>query len=653
MDTQGKVDYNSPESVLKALLGLYSLQTADEQSGQSTVYDNGVGFNATDAQFLSSVAQWVLDGKPFTQRQFDKVSPLLRKYERQIETHIPHVADIDIPQTALRSTNRDVQQRPVLRGEGLLRVVDGSAIQFIPNVYPSKQIASAGFSWRKTERLWQAPFSPGAVAAVKRMFPAAVIDGSVNVALEEALRGDDLPDEIEENTVLFPYQKEAIRFLLSQPRAMLALAPGLGKTACATFAAHQTGERILVVSPLTLVQNWRNEIRKWTGETAEIWHREIGDDARWVITNYETVARKMVEKRKRKDGKTYYVRLPGFEFDTIIVDETILVKNRKAQRTLAIKALVGDATRVWLLSGSPASRFYDDMWAQLNILNPKRFSSYWRFADTYCHVENNGWGMAITGNRRGADAMLQEDLVDVYFSRTQDQVLDLPDWLFEDIEVAMSPGQYRPYKAMEDDFIAELGEMPDDKVVALNVLAQLTRLQQLASSPALLGGAADAAKWDAATEMLEWVEKPVIVWTNFIETAEQLEERWSKDYKVAVLTGKTPERDRQAIVDSFQAGEVDVLIAHPAVGKFGLTLTRARTVIYLERSFKGDDYYQSLHRVRRIGTKHRPYVVHLLATGPEGETTVDHVIGRILKYRKGESIKLTTGVLRGEWDAAS
>lgn len=647
-ESKGKIDFASPEAVLKALLGLYSRQTADERSWGTTVHRNGIGFNATDAQFLSSVAQWVLDGKPFTQRQFDRVSALLRKYARQIET-IPNLEDIEIPQTALRSAGGNVQQRPVLRGDGLLRVVDGAAIQFIPNVYPSRQVASAGFSWRKAERLWQAPFSPGAVAAVKRMFPAVEVDDSVTEALKEVLRGDELPDEIAENDTLFSYQKEAIRFLLSQPRAMLALAPGLGKTACATFAAHQVGTRILVVSPLTLVQNWRNEVRKWTGETAEIWHRKIGDrNSRWVITNYETVVRKMVQKRDKK-----YVRLPGFEFefDTVILDETILLKNRRAQRTLATKALVDGVPRVWLLSGSPASKFYDDMWAQLNIMLPKRFSSYWRFAETYCLVENNGWGMAITGNRRGADAMLQEDLVDVYFSRTQDQVLDLPEWLFEDIEVAMDPRQYKPYRQMEETFIANLSEMPDDKVVALNVLAQMTRLQQLASSPALLGGEAISAKWDAATEMLEWVQKPVIVWTNFIETAEQLAERWGKSYRVAVLTGNTPERDRQPIVDSFQAGEIDVLIAHPAVGKFGLTLTRARTVIYLERSFKGDDYYQSLHRVRRIGTEHRPYVVHLLATGPEGEATVDHVIGRILKYRKEESIKLTTGMLKGEWDA--
>lgn len=642
-ESKGKIDFASPEAVLKALLGLYGRQTADEREGQSTVYDNGVGFNATDAQFLSSVAQWVLDGKPFTQRQFDRVSVLLRKYARQIET-IP-LEDISIPPTAL--AGKDVQQRPVLRGDGLLRVVDGAAIQFIPNTYPTRQVASAGFSWRKMERLWQAPFSPAAVAAVKRMFPAVEIHSSVTEALKEALHGHELPEEIAENNTLFSYQKEAIRFLLSHPRAMLALAPGLGKTACATFAAHQVGTRILVVSPLTLVQNWRNEVRKWTGETAEIWHRKIGDrNSRWVITNYETVVRKMVQKRDKK-----YVRLPGFEFDTVILDETILLKNRRAQRTLATKALVDGAPRVWLLSGSPASKFYDDMWAQLNIMLPKRFSSYWKFAETYCLVENNGWGMAITGNRRGADAMLQEDLVDVYFSRTQDQVLDLPEWLFEDIEVAMDPRQYKPYRQMEETFIAKLGEMPDDKVVALNVLAQMTRLQQLASSPVLLGGEAISAKWDAATEMLEWVQKPVIVWTNFIETAEQLAERWGKSYRVAVLTGSTPERDRQPIVDSFQAGEIDVLIAHPAVGKFGLTLTRARTVIYLERSFKGDDYYQSLHRVRRIGTEHRPYVVHLLATGPEGETTVDHVIGRILKYRKEESIKLTTGMLKGEWDA--
>jgi hypothetical protein len=114
------------------------------------------------------------------------------------------------------------------------------------------------------------------------------------------------------------------------------------------------------------------------------------------------------------------------------------------------------------------------------------------------------------------------------------------------------------------------------------------------------------------------------------------------------MTGETPPELRQDIVDNFQAGNLDILIAHPAVGKFGLTLTKARTAIYVERSFNGDDYYQSLYRFRRIGTTVSPHVIHLVAQRPEGKngSTIDQIIDRVLDYRKNSSLSITSGFIR-------
>lgn len=45
----------------KAILRLYKYQTEYEQQVQTTTLYNGVGFNGTDAKFLSSLAEWMLD----------------------------------------------------------------------------------------------------------------------------------------------------------------------------------------------------------------------------------------------------------------------------------------------------------------------------------------------------------------------------------------------------------------------------------------------------------------------------------------------------------------------------------------------------------------------------------------------------------------
>jgi SNF2 family DNA or RNA helicase len=216
----------------------------------------------------------------------------------------------------------------------------------------------------------------------------------------------------------------------------------------------------------------------------------------------------------------------------------------------------------------------------------------------------------------------------------------------------MGAKQNKLYEDMESSFVAQLGE--DDKLVAPNLLSQLTRLVQLASNPILVGGINESPKWKAVSEILEYEELPAIVWTSFIKTAELMYQALSDaKYKTAMLTGETSKEQRHTIVEAFQAGELDVIIAHPAVGKFGLTLTAARTAIYLERNYNADDYYQSLHRVRRIGTKFSPHIIHLISTQINGNITVDHVINKVLENRKDSAVALTTGELSGYFGDAS
>jgi hypothetical protein len=48
---------NDDRALWKGLHTIYQYQTEEEKDCEDTVYDNGVGFNALDARFLSSLAQ--------------------------------------------------------------------------------------------------------------------------------------------------------------------------------------------------------------------------------------------------------------------------------------------------------------------------------------------------------------------------------------------------------------------------------------------------------------------------------------------------------------------------------------------------------------------------------------------------------------------
>ena len=507
---------------------------------------------------------------------------------------------------------------------------------FYPASFPSKQINMIGpFYWRDKAWRQRVPtVSKFLVDGVCRLFSDVQISPEVLQQIKP--KHVQLPLEIAEHSEILPFQKEAIQFLVGAKRGMLCLAPGLGKSLCTIFAADAAElKHVLVISPLSLLYNWKAEIAKWGSGSVDICHKTAvaAPVARWVITNYDTV---------RLHPENFKMT-----WDCIIIDESILIKNRKALRTKTIKKLVMQTKPeyVWLLSGAPTSKLYDDLWAQLNVLLPARFGSYWRFAERYCFVEQSHWGWEILANKPGAAVALLKDLGDMYFARTHSQVLpELPDWIFSDVYIPMGETQDKMYIEMEDTFVAQLED--GNTLLAPNMLAQLMRLIQIASNPILIGGAKGSAKWDAVEELLQFEQLPAIIWTSFVKTADIITKRLEKKYKVARLAAQHSPTQRQDIVNKFQAGKLDVLITNPQIGRFGLTLTAARTVIYLERTYDGDAYYQSLYRVKRIGTKYSPHVIHLITKRLDGGNTVDYVISRVLEAKKKNVMAITTGELK-------
>ena len=67
-----------------ALKNLYNCQTADEQHSAETTHANGAGFNAIDAEFLTSVSQFLIKRGFLTDKQKVIVRKKLVKYNKQL-----------------------------------------------------------------------------------------------------------------------------------------------------------------------------------------------------------------------------------------------------------------------------------------------------------------------------------------------------------------------------------------------------------------------------------------------------------------------------------------------------------------------------------------------------------------------------------------
>ena len=324
------------------------------------------------------------------------------------------------------------------------------------------------------------------------------------------------------------------------------------------------------------------------------------------------------------------------DWDMIVIDESILMKNRKAVKVDVVQTLTKYAHFVLLLSGSATAKFRDDLFPQVQTIKPKAFSSYWRFAEFFTIVEKGQWGWSIEGDRPDHDP--QKYLKDFYIVMNQKDVLpDLPDYIYDPIEIDLMPEQRKAFDQMVEEWIvaleAEEDEVPDEvDLEATGRLAQQQRMLQITSNLCNLTKGAGkpmpsiSAKENLLVDLINMgdIEFPLLVWTWFQPTTESVDARLEKEFKnlnVAYVHGGLKAEDKDLGIEMYKDGELDVLILQMGVGKFGHTLTDTRTVYYHDRTFESDAWIQTLRRVKRIGLKHRPRLIV-----PRAENSADPLV---------------------------
>ena len=78
-------DTNDTSWLLRGVCAIHRAQTEEEKSTQETVESNGVGFNSTDASFLSSIAEQINKGWRLSEKQVLATRKAMLKYAGQLE----------------------------------------------------------------------------------------------------------------------------------------------------------------------------------------------------------------------------------------------------------------------------------------------------------------------------------------------------------------------------------------------------------------------------------------------------------------------------------------------------------------------------------------------------------------------------------------
>lgn len=324
-----------------------------------------------------------------------------------------------------------------------------------------------------------------------------------------------------------------------------------------------------------------------------------------VLTHYEAITK-------------HCGSLWRFEFSVIVCDEAHAIKNRKAQRTSAVKQL--RALRKIALTGTAFDRNPADVWSILNWLEPKFFSSYWKFFDA--HVQ---YKVQAVSSHKAVNVKIplgvkdHENFARVLrqFSvrrRKADVRADMPPKIEQIIDLDLLPAQRKLYDkiASANDIVVKL---TDDISTLIPIkLTEILRLAQAALDPSLLGIDAPSVKLEWLADWFEDNEgTSVIVFTRFKSTAEHLHKLYGG--KLIVGGSKPPVITTD---DRLLFGTI------AAMGE-GLDLPHISTAIFLDVEWSSILMTQAVDRIDRINITESKHIIFLRAVDTVDSLLLDAV----------------------------
>ena len=324
--------------------------------------------------------------------------------------------------------------------------------------------------------------------------------------------------------------------------------------------------------------------------------------------------------------------LQAMSFNTIVVDEVHRFANRKAVQTRALKKLKSEYKLA--MSGTMSGDAPQNLWSTLNWLYPSFYRSYWSFVKHYLVTETQyPQGYQKIVGVKNAESLKAE--MDPWFVRhlKKDKCCDnhpdgvmhwLPDKTYDIMWVDLSPIQKRIYEQMRKNMVAWVNEHEDSPLVASVVIAQLTRLSQIAlATPAIdettgsVTLTAPSAKIDVVQEkILDAGNKQFAVFSASKQAAYLASRQFeSNGITTRVLSGDTKQSERDGMVKNFANGDYQVFIGTIGAAAEGVDGLQhgTDTAFFLDRAWSTIKNQQAEDRLHRGGTKNTVQIIDVMA----------------------------------------
>ena len=319
------------------------------------------------------------------------------------------------------------------------------------------------------------------------------------------------------------------------------------------------------------------------------------------------------------------------------IDESTTIKTPSAKRTKNIIGLGKTAKYRRIMTGSPITKNPLDLYSQCEVLDPwlLDFTSWYAFRNRYAEMKTihvHGRSIQVVDKFQNLSEL--SETVKTFSDRVlKEDCLDLPPKNFTKRHIILTHDQRKIYEQMKKAAMAVL----NGKVTTtMTVLTQLMRLHQITCGHFTADdGSIQLIPNNRITELmniLEETEGKVIIWANYQRDVNQIiktvTEKYGKE-SIVDYYGLTPQEDRQDNIRKFQNGsECRFLIGTPQTGGYGITLTKANTVVYFSNGYDLEKRLQSEDRAHRIGQKKNVTYIDIIC-----EDTVDEKIVEALRKK--------------------
>ena len=469
------------------------------------------------------------------------------------------------------------------------------------------------------------------------------------------------------NFELKDFQGEGVAAMeKSGGRILLADEQGTGKTVQVMAYAHKNKMfPMMVVVPNSLKYNWRNEIVAMTGNVYKI--NIVGKD----------FSKKQTAIRAAKTPNVIYSKVPTTGCDIYVINYDILAanmeaieamnirfmacdeshkcKNPDAKRTQAMQRLAlgyyeikvpyGNGKReritvgkgiaaVTLMSGTPLVNRPKELWTTVSTIAPwvPQWNTFTRFAFRFCDPKRDTYGYNFNGSSNSAELnnllmqhmmvrRLKKDVLKTLPPKTYRTIpLDFDRREYDKVENAFAG---MDWKGGLETIVKMGGNAPksDDRIVAIQKLREIAGYAKLAST----------VEW--IKDYCEEGEKLVVFAHNrlVIDTI-KIELEKDEDYRGAVGTiyGGISNDQRADAVHAFQNdANIRVIIVGIQAGGFGLTLTAAKAVAFVQLPWTPGEISQCVDRIHRIGQDADNVTVYnLVAEGTIEENVAEMIFAK-------------------------